>query len=189
MTERNEGDRDRRVASGFPDPADVPGPTERLRQVHGVAAAQPMPPRYGRASASTAGSEDYVPLDEMTHGSPGIEGAADRVSIFARRVGDDLADRLRVELNKRGAAEQAKTAGVGVAEIGAAGILGLGALGATSAVMIVGLNKVMPVWAAALVTAGAFALPSTILASRGVRHLRGLALRATRVDPELAASG
>lgn len=176
MTERNDDDRDRRVASGFPDPADVPGPTERLRQVHGGTATEPMPPRYGRASASTAGSDDYVPLEEMVQGSGGLaEGAADRVSAFARRVGDDLADRIRAELNKRGAAEQAKTAAMGVAEIGAAGVLGLGALGATATAMIVGLNKFMPVWASSLVTAGAFGIPAGILASRGLRHVKELA--------------
>lgn len=176
MTERDD-DRERRVASGFPDPADVPGPTERLRQVHGGTATEPMLPRYGRATASTAGSDDYVPLDEMVRGSGAFaEGAADGVSAFARRVGDDLADRIRAELNKRGAGEQAKTAAVGVAEIGAAGVLGLATVGATATAMIVGLNRVMPAWAPSLVTASAFGIPAGILASRGVRHLKGLAL-------------
>lgn len=177
MTESNDDDRDRRVASGFPDPADVPGPTERLRQVHGATATEPMPPRYGRASASTAGSGDYVPVYEMGHGSGGLaEGAADRVSTFARRVGDDLADRIRAELDKRGAAEQAKAAAIGVAEIGAAGVLGLGALGATATAMIVGLNRLMPVWASSLVTAGAFGIPAGVLASRGLRHIKSVEL-------------
>jgi Putative Actinobacterial Holin-X, holin superfamily III len=175
VTERNGDDRDRRVASGFPDPADVPGPTERLRQVHGGAATEPKP-KYGRASASTAGSNDYVPLDEMTHASSGLaDGAVDRVSAFARRVGDDLADRLRTELDARGATEIAKTAGVGVAELGAAGILGLGAIGASATAMIFGLNKVMPAWASSLVVAGVFGLPAGILASRGIRHVKVLA--------------
>jgi hypothetical protein len=172
----NQGDRNRRVASGFPDPADVPGPTERLRQVHGGTAVEPMPPKYGRASSSTAGSDDYVPLEAMEHGSAGTEGAADRVAIFARRVGDDLADRVRTELDKRGAAEKAKTAAVGIAEIGAAGVLGLGAVGATATAMIVGMSKVMPVWASSLLTAGVFGIPAGILASRGLRHVRGLAI-------------
>jgi hypothetical protein len=173
MTERNGDDRDRRVASGFPDPEDVPGPTERLRQVHGAAAAEPMPPKYGRAFASTAGSDDYVPLDEMMHATGRLaDGAVDRVSAFARRVGDDLADRLRAELDARGAA---KTAGIGVAEIGAAGVLGLVAVGASAGAIVVSLNKVMPAWASSLVTAGVFGIPAGILASRGVRHVRVLA--------------
>src|ERR1700676_3386025 len=185
MTERNErDDRDRRVASGFPDPADVPGPTERLRQVHGGTATEPMPPRYGRSSSSTAGSDDYVPLDEMVQGSGGLaEAAVDRVSAFARRVGDDLADRVRDELDSRGAAEKAKTAGVGVAEIGAAGVLGLSAAGATAAAMIVGLSKVMPVWASSLVTAGVFGIPAGILASRGLRHVKAIALIGSPTKP------
>jgi hypothetical protein len=61
-----------------------------------------MPPKYGRAFASTAGSDDYVPLDEMMHATGRLaDGAVDRVSAFARRVGDDLADRLRAELDAR----------------------------------------------------------------------------------------
>jgi hypothetical protein len=184
MTEHNEsGDRERRVASGFPDPADVPGPTERLRQLHGTAETKAMPPKYGRASASTAGSDDYVSIDEMERGSSGAEGAADRISTFARRVGDDLADRVRSELEKRGAAAKAKTAGLGIAEIGAAGVLGMGALGATATAMIVGLSKVMPVWASSMVVAGAFGIPAGILASRGLRHVRELAIIGSSVNP------
>jgi hypothetical protein len=180
----NQGDRNRRVASGFPDPSDVPCPTERLRQVHGGAAVEPMPPKYGRASASTAGSDDYVPLHEMEHGSGGIsDGTADRVATFARRIADDLADRVRTELDKRGAAEATKTATVGVAEIGAAGMLGLGAVGATATAMIVGLNKVLPLWASSLITVGTFGIPAGILASRGLRHVRGLAILGSPATP------
>ena len=63
MTDSRESDdRSRRVASGFPDPADVPGPTQRLRELHGDTATEPKTPKYGRASASTAGSDDYVSL-------------------------------------------------------------------------------------------------------------------------------
>jgi hypothetical protein len=173
MSTEDEGqDRDRRVASGFPDPEKVPGPTERLRELHGITDTAPRAPKYGRASASTAGSDDYVPLDEMLQGS-GITGAAgDRRSAFARRLEDEVAGRIVEELTRRGIAGKAKTAGMGAGEIGAAGILGLGAVGAGATAVIVGLRRVMPVWASALVTAGALGIPAGILASRGVRHLK-----------------
>ena len=135
------------------------------------------------ATASTAGSEDYVSIDEMVRESSGAEGTADRVAIFARRIGDDLAGRIGAELVKRGAAETAKTAGLGVAEIGAAGILGLCALGATGTAMIVGLNKVIPMWASSLVAAGAFGIPAGILAARGSRHVKAMAAIGSPAQP------
>jgi hypothetical protein len=171
-TEDERQDRDRRVASGFPDPDKVPGPTERLRELHGITDTAPRAPKYGRASASTAGSDDYVPLEEMLQGSGLGGGAAERLSGFARRLGDEAALRIGEELQRRGIAGKAKTAGMGAGEIGAAGILGLGAVGAGATAVIVGLHRVMPVWASALVTAGALGIPAGVLASRGVRHLR-----------------
>jgi hypothetical protein len=169
---KDNDDRDRRVASGFPDPADVPGPTERLREIHGVTSTQPQPPKYGRASASTAGSDDYVPIDEMLQGSGGLAaGAADRLTAFARRVGDEAADRLRTELDRRGVAEHAKVAGIGAGQIGVAGALGLVALGAASTAMIAGLSRAMPVWASALVTAGVFGIPAGVLAAQGAQRV------------------
>jgi Putative Actinobacterial Holin-X, holin superfamily III len=163
-------DRSRRVASGFPDPADVPGPTERLRALHGDTGTEPKPPKYGRASASTAGSDDFVSLDDMEHGSS-ADGAADRMAGFVRRVAEEAAARLRADLVGQGMAGRAKSAGVGVGEIGVAGVLGLGALGATGTAMIAGLSRVMPVWASALITAGVFGVPACILSARGLKRL------------------
>ncbi len=171
MTDSRESDdRSRRVASGFPDPADVPGPTQRLRELHGDTATEPKTPKYGRASASTAGSDDYVSLDDMEHGSA-ADAPADRVAGFARRVAEETATRLRADFERRGIAEKAKAAGVGVGEIGLAGALGLGVLGATGTAMIAGLSRVMPVWTAALITAGAFGVPAAILSSRGLKRI------------------
>lgn len=169
MTEtKATDDRERRVASGFPDPANVAGPTESLRRLHGDADSTPLPPKYGRASASTAGRDDYVPIDEMLRGSGGLgDAAADRLAAFAQRIGDETAKRVRTELEARGVAEKAKAAGIGAGQIGIASVLGLGALGATGAAAIAGLSRVMPVWAAALVTAGAFGIPAAVLARRG----------------------
>ena len=168
---KETGDRERRVASGFPDPADVPGPTEALRTFRGEAATEPRPPKYGRASASTAGSDDYVPLDEM-QGQGGLaEGGADRVTAFAHRVADETAARLRTEFDRRGGVEKAKAAGMGAGQVGIAGALALGALGATGTAMIAGLSRVMPVWASALITAGAFGIPAGILTARGLKRI------------------
>jgi len=142
MADPNEGDRDRRVASGFPDPEKVPGPTERLRELHGDVATEPKPPKYGRASASTAASDDYVSIDDMLGGSGSLAGgAADRLTAFARKVGDETADRVRAELDRRGVADKAKAAGVGVGQMGVAGALGLAALGAAATAMIAGLTR------------------------------------------------
>jgi hypothetical protein len=167
---KDTDDRSRRVASGFPDPDDVPGPTEQLRKLHSDTATEPKAPRYGRASASTAGSSDYVSLDEMEHGS-GADGAADRVAGFARRVADETATRLRADFDRRGIAGRAKAAGMGAGEVGIAGALALGALGATGTAMIAGLSRVMPVWSAALITAGAFGVPAAILSRQGFKRI------------------
>jgi hypothetical protein len=86
-------------------------------------------------------------------------------------VGDEAALRVRDELDRRGVAEKAKAAGLGVGQMGIAGVLGLGARGATATAMIAGLSKVMPVWASALVTAGVFGVPAGVLAAGGVRRI------------------
>jgi hypothetical protein len=169
---RTDDDRERRVASGFPHPDDVPGPTEKLRQLHGDTATEPKAPKYGHATASTAGSDDYVSLDDMTRGSSGLAGSAtDAVATFAQRVADETAARMRAEFDRRGVAGKAKAAGVGVGEIGLASALGLGALGAAGTAMIAGLGRVMPIWASALITAGALGVPAAILTSRGLKRI------------------
>jgi hypothetical protein len=173
MADSNDADRDRRVASGFPDPENVPGPTERLRELHGDVETAPKPPKYGRASASTAASDDYVSMDDMLNGSGGTlaGGAADKLAAFARRIGDETADRLRAELDRRGIADQAKAAGFGVGQMGVASALGLAALGAGATAMIAGMSRVLPVWASALITAGALGVPAGILAADGLRRV------------------
>lgn len=172
MAEPNEGDRERRVASGFPDPDKVAGPTERLRELHGETEGGPKPPKYGRASATTAGSQDYVSIDDMLSGSGGFsEGAADRLAAFARRVGDETAERIRAELDRQGVFDNAKTAGLGIGQMGLASALGLGAIGATATAMVAGLSRFMPVWASALITAGAFGVPAGFLAADGLRRV------------------
>jgi hypothetical protein len=173
MADSNEGDRERRVASGFPDPETVPGPTERLRELHGDVGTAPMPPKYGRASASTAASDDYVLMEDMLNGSRGTAGGGttDRLAAFALKVGDETADRVRAELDRRGIADKAKAAGFGVGQMGMASAFGLCALGAGATAMIAGLSRVMPVWASALVTAGVLGVPAGVLAADGLRRV------------------
>lgn len=173
MADSNDSDRERRVASGFPDPETVPGPTERLRALHGEVETEPRPPKYGRASASTAASDDYVSIDDMLNGSGSTlaGGAADKLADFARRIGDETADRLRVELDRRGVAEKAKAAGLGVGQMGVASALGLAALGAGATAMIAGMSRVLPVWAAALITTAALGVPAGLLAADGFRRI------------------
>ena len=111
-------------------------------------------------------------MDEMLSESGSFTGgAADRLADFARRVGDEAADRVRAELDRQGVFAKAKTAGLGVGQMGVAGVLGLGALGAAATAMVAGLSRVMPVWASALVTAGAFGVPAGFLAADGLRRV------------------
>ncbi len=169
MADSDEGSRERRVASGFPDPDKVPGPTERLRELHGNTATEPQPPRYGRASAATAATDDYVSIDDMLGGSGGSPGgAADRFAAFARRVGDEAAERVKDELDRRGVAGKAKAAELGIGQMGIVGVLGLAAVGATATAMVAGMSRVMPLWASALVTAGVFGIPAGILTADGL---------------------
>lgn len=173
MADSNDRDRERRVASAFPDPDDVPGPTERLRALHGDAETEPMPPKYGRASTATAGSDDYISIDDMLKesGSAFAGRATDKLGAFARRIGDETADRLRVELDRRGVAEKAKAAGLGIGQMGLASALGLGALGAAATAVIAGMSWVMPVWASASITAAALGVPAGLLAADGLRRV------------------
>jgi hypothetical protein len=112
-------------------------------------------------------------MDEMLNGSGGslAGSAADRLSAFARKIGDETADRVRAELDRRGIADKAKAAGLGVGQLGVASALGLCALGAGATAMIAGLSRVMPVWASAAVTAGVLGVPAGVLAADGMRRV------------------
>ncbi len=76
-----------------------------------------------------------------------------------------------VELAKDEMTDKAKTAGIGVALLAAAGVAGLMALGALSAFLILALDDVMPNWAAALCVAAIWVVTGAVLAVYGRRKI------------------
>ena len=76
-----------------------------------------------------------------------------------------------VELAKDEMTDKAKTAGIGVALLAAAGVAGLMALGALSAFLILALDGVMPNWAAALCVAAIWVVAGGLLAVTGRRKI------------------
>ncbi len=79
--------------------------------------------------------------------------------------------RENVELAKDEMTDKAKTAGIGVALLAAAGVAGLMALGALSAFLILALDEVMPNWAAALCVAAIWVVAGAVLAVYGRRKI------------------
>ena len=83
--------------------------------------------------------------------------------------------RQEIELARTEVATKARQAGVGLGEIGAAGVVGLYAFGALTACVIAALALAVPVWAAALIVASVYGLCAGALAMIGRRQLgRGL---------------
>jgi len=76
-----------------------------------------------------------------------------------------------VELAKGEMTEKAKTAGIGLALLTAAGVAGLLALGALTAFLILALDGVMPNWAAALCVAAMWVVVGGFLAVYGRRKI------------------
>lgn len=79
--------------------------------------------------------------------------------------------RENVELAKSEMTEKAKTAGVGLALLTAAGVAGLLALGALTAFLILVLDEAMPSWAAALCVSAIWVVVGAGLAVYGRRKL------------------
>lgn len=170
-------DPGRRVSSGFPDPADVPGPTEQLRRLHGDTATEPAPPKFGRTTAARAATDDVVTIDDMVSlGGAATGRAADAIGKIATRVVEESASRLRGEFERRGLASSVKVAELGAAEIGGAALLGVIAVGALSTAATDALSRVMPRWAAGLTTFGVCIAPAAALTLMGRRQL-GASLR------------
>jgi len=76
-----------------------------------------------------------------------------------------------VELAKGEMTEKAKTAGIGLALLTAAGVAGLLALGALTAFLILALDGVMPNWAAALCGSAIWVVVGGVLAVYGRRKI------------------
>jgi hypothetical protein len=177
-----ENDPVRRVSSGFPDPADVPGPTERLRRLHGDVATEPAEPKFGRTTAARAGKDDVVTIDDMVSlGGAAAGRATDAVGAIASRVAEETASRLKTEFERRGLASSVRVAELGAVELGGAALLGVVAVGALSAAATDALASVMPRWAAGLTTFGLCMAPAAALAVMGRKQL-GASLRSA-TDP------
>jgi hypothetical protein len=180
MPNPRDADPGRRVSSGFPDPADVPGPTEQLRRLHGDVATEPAPPKFGRTTSARAGTDDVVTMDDMVSlGGAGGGRAADAVGKIAARVVEESASRLRAEFERRGLASSVKVAELGAVEIGGAALLSMIAVGALGAAATDALSNVMPRWAAGLTTFGLCTAPAAALTLMGRRQLRASLRTAT----------
>jgi Putative Actinobacterial Holin-X, holin superfamily III len=158
---------------GYPPPEEVPGPTERLRELQGDRETEPLDPKFGRVPAEQAATEDHAELHEII-GAPSSAGDAARTSMaaLANRVAEQTAARLRDEMNARNIPDRVKQAGQGIGALGLSGALALGAFGATTAAVIAALSEAMPVWAASVITAAALAAPAAMLAIAGQRRVR-----------------
>ncbi|MGI0129091.1 MAG: phage holin family protein [Thermoplasmata archaeon] len=161
------------AAFGYPPPDEVPGPTERLRQLQGDQETEPQEPKFGRVPAEQAATEDHADLHEVIGGrSSAGDAARASMAALANRVAEQTAERVRAEMDARDIPGRMKEAGKGIGALGLSGGLALGAFGATTAAIIAALSEAMPVWAASVITAAAFAAPAAVLAISGQRRVR-----------------
>jgi uncharacterized protein YneF (UPF0154 family) len=80
--------------------------------------------------------------------------------------------RKELELARAEMTQKGKKAGIGLGELGGAGIVALYALGALTACFIAALALAMPVWLAALIVAVVYGIIAGILALIGRRQLQ-----------------
>src|SRR5918911_1924579 len=80
--------------------------------------------------------------------------------------------RAEIQLARAEVTAKGKRAGIGLGELGAAGIVALYALGALTACFIAALALAMPVWLAALIVAIVYGIIAGVLALIGRRQLK-----------------
>jgi ABC-type antimicrobial peptide transport system permease subunit len=80
--------------------------------------------------------------------------------------------RAEIELARAELTQKSKRAGIGLGELGGAGIVALYALGALTACFIAALALAMPVWAAALIVTIVYAIIAAVLALIGRQQLQ-----------------
>ena len=80
--------------------------------------------------------------------------------------------RSELELARAEMTQKGKRAGIGLGELGGAGIVALYALGALTACFIAALALAMPVWLAALIVAVVYGIIAGVLALIGRRQLQ-----------------
>jgi ABC-type antimicrobial peptide transport system permease subunit len=96
---------------------------------------------------------------------------------LVKELAEEVSNLVRAELDlaKAELTAKSKRAGIGLGELGAAGIVALYALGALTACFIAALALAMPVWAAALIVTIVYAIIAGVLALIGRQQLqRGL---------------
>lgn len=173
MTKSKHDDSGTGVAFGYPPPDEVPGPTERLRELQGDQNTEPQEPKFGRVRAEQAATEDHAELKEIIgSSSAGGDAARATVAALANRVAEQTAARVRSEIEARDVPQRMRQAGQGIGVLGLSGVLAFGALGAATTAAIAGLSQVLPVWAASIVTAAALGAPAAMLAVAGQRRVR-----------------
>jgi uncharacterized protein YneF (UPF0154 family) len=98
-----------------------------------------------------------LPMGEL------VKQLAEETSILVRQE----LELARAEMTQKG-----KKAGIGLGELGGAGIVALYALGALTACFIAALALAMPVWLAALIVAVVYGIIAGVLAVIGRRQLQ-----------------
>ncbi|MBJ7600490.1 MAG: hypothetical protein DLM67_04395 [Candidatus Nephthysia bennettiae] len=88
--------------------------------------------------------------------------------------------RQELELAKAEMTQKGKRAGLGLGQLGGAGLVALYALGALTACFIAALALLVPVWAAALIVAVVYGIVAGVLAMIGRRQLQ----QSTPLAPE-----
>jgi len=106
---------------------------------------------------------------------------------IVHRMSEQVPELVRSELRLAQAelAQKGKAAGIGAGLFSAAGLLGLFAFATLIAAAVLGLDVVLPAWAAALVVAGVLLLAAGVAALVGKKEIT----EATPPAPERAVAG
>jgi hypothetical protein len=118
-------------------------------------------------------------VTESTPSQPGPEAGsfAEEMAALAQREVEQVTRSLRDEVDRlrQEAVDRAGEAGRGAAMLGAAGGLGLVAAGALASLPLLGLRRLLPGWAVALLVAGGAGAGAGVLARAGLAHLQAVA--------------
>jgi hypothetical protein len=108
----------------------------------------------------------YVPEDPDLRQQP--------IGELVKQLAEETSTLVRQELELARAemTQKGKKAGLGLGELGGAGIVALYALGALTACLIAALALAMPVWLAALIVAAVYGIIAGVLALIGRRQLQ-----------------
>lgn len=122
-------------------------------------------PEGGQASRGEPGPEEPASPQELRELPIGelVKQLAEETSTLVRQ---------ELQLARAELTQQGKRAGLGVGELGGAGLVGLYALGALTACFIAALAILLPVWASALIIAAVYGAIAGVLALIGRRQLQ-----------------